>query len=87
MSERPALHRVLASLHEAALDDAHFPTCSALIDDACGTHGNILTFARGQSRDDVEIYLARLYYRANATTRWSAIISTPTTPGTNGSRA
>ena len=63
MSERPALHRVLASLHEAALDDAHFPTCSALIDDACGTHGNILTFARGQSRDAVEIYLARLYYR------------------------
>ena len=63
MSERPALHRVLASLHEAALDDAHFPTCSALIDDACGTQGNILTFALGQSRDDVEIYLARLYYR------------------------
>ncbi|MDE0149228.1 MAG: helix-turn-helix transcriptional regulator [Rhodospirillaceae bacterium] len=63
MSSRTAFDRILASLHNAVLDDTHWPTCSALIDEACRTKGNILTFARGQSPDDVEIYLAPLYYR------------------------
>ncbi len=62
MSNRSAFGRILASLHDAVLDDAHWPACSALIDEACRTKGNILSFARGQSPDDVEIYLARLYY-------------------------
>ncbi|MDE0059491.1 MAG: helix-turn-helix transcriptional regulator [Defluviicoccus sp.] len=63
MSKRPALQPILASLHDAVLDDARWPACSALIDEACRTRGNILTFARGQSPDETEIYLARLYYR------------------------
>lgn len=63
MSDRPALQPILASLHDAVLDDARWPACSALIDKACRTKGNILTFARGQSPEDVEIYLAPLYYR------------------------
>ena len=63
MSDRPALQPILQSLHDAVLDDARWPACSALIDEACRTKGNILTFARGQSPEDVEIYLAPLYYR------------------------
>ena len=63
MSRQDEFERLLASLHEAVLDDAHWPTVSALIDKACGTKGNILAFASGQSREDVEIYLAPLYYR------------------------
>ena len=63
MSRGDALYRVLSALHEAAFDDASWPEASALIDQACGIKGNMLTFARGQSRDNVEIYLAPLYYR------------------------
>ena len=63
MTNRTAFDRILASLHDVVLDDARWPACSALIDEACRTKGNILTFARGQSPDDVEIYLAPLYYR------------------------
>ena len=63
MSRGDVFDRVLASLHAAVLDDAHWPACSALIDDACRTRGNILSFARGQSQDEAEIYLARLYTR------------------------
>ena len=63
MSDRPALQPILASLHDAVLDDARWPACSALIDEACRTEGNILSLASGQSQDETEIYLARLYFR------------------------
>lgn len=63
MTNRTAFDRILASLHDAVLDDACWPACSALIDEACRTKGNMLTFASGQPPDDVEIYMARLYYR------------------------
>ena len=63
MSDRPAFDRILASLHDAVLDDAHWPACSALIDETCRTRGNMLTLASGQSQDEAEIYLARLYFR------------------------
>lgn len=63
MNDRPAFERILASLHDAALDDARWPACSALIDEACRTKGNILSLASGQSQDEAEIYLARLYFR------------------------
>ena len=63
MSWPDIYERLLASMHAAVLDDAHWPACSALIDEACQTKGNILTFACGQSQKDVEIYLAPLYYR------------------------
>ena len=45
MSQRDAFDRILASLHEAVLDDAHWLPTVALIDDACRTKGNMLTFA------------------------------------------
>ncbi len=63
MSGRPALQPILASLHDAVLDDARWPACSALIDEACRTEGNMLSLARGQTQDEAEIYLARLYFR------------------------
>ena len=55
--------RILASMHDAVLDDTRWPACSALIDEACRTKGNMLSFAHGQSQDEAEIYLARLYTR------------------------
>lgn len=55
--------RILATLHDAVLDDTLWPACSALIDEICRIKGNMLTFARGQSQDEAEIYLARLFLR------------------------
>ncbi|MCY4394868.1 MAG: LuxR C-terminal-related transcriptional regulator [Rhodospirillaceae bacterium] len=63
MSGQDMFDRILGGMHDAVLDDARWPACSALIDEACRTKGNMLAFAHGQSQDDVEIYLARLYYR------------------------
>ena len=40
MSEEDAFERILASLHEAALDPVRWPSTAALIDEALGTHGN-----------------------------------------------
>ena len=62
MSERDAFDRILASLHEAMFDDAHWLPTAALIDDACRTKGNMLTFAEGNTQEDVEIYYARFCF-------------------------
>ena len=35
MSDQDAFERILGSLHEAMLDDSHWPATSALIDEAC----------------------------------------------------
>ena len=58
MSQQDKLDRILASLHEAALGDAHWRATSALIDDACeivGSHLCILD--RGRMLFD------QMYYR------------------------
>ena len=62
MSKSDAFDRVLASLNDAALDDALWPSTAALIDEACGLTGNELTVGK-HSADDVRIYLARFCYR------------------------
>ena len=61
MSERSAFDRILASLHEAALDDARWPAASALIDDAFRAKGNSLVFGRGRTEEGVQIFSARFF--------------------------
>ncbi len=61
MSEQTVFDRILVSLHEAMLDDAHWPSTAALIDEACGATGNELVAAEGTG-DDVDILLAWFYY-------------------------
>ena len=63
MSEREAFERILASLHEAAMDDAKLPTASALIDDALGVHGNSMAVGDVHSGEDVQVYFARFFYQ------------------------
>ncbi|MDE2990969.1 MAG: LuxR C-terminal-related transcriptional regulator [Chloroflexota bacterium] len=63
MSERGAFDRILASMHEAMLDDAHWLPTFALIDDTCRTKGNMLTFAERSTQDDVEMLYARFCFR------------------------
>ena len=59
MSERDLFDRIVASLHEATIDDSHWPATSALIDQACGAKGNHLLFGDGSSRKDAQVFLAR----------------------------
>lgn len=61
MSERRAFDRILASLHEATLDDTHWPVASALIDDAFRAKGNSLVFGRGRTEEGVQIFSARFF--------------------------
>ena len=63
MSEREAFDRVLASLHEVALDPAHWSTATALIDDTLRTHGSSMVFGDGCSEEDIRIYFAWDFFR------------------------
>ena len=47
MSEAEAFERILASLHESALDPARWPGAAALIDETLGTHGSTLACGGG----------------------------------------
>ena len=58
MSEREAFDGVLASLHEAALDRRHWPSATALIDEALGTHGSSMVCGDGDSEEDIRIHFA-----------------------------
>ncbi len=62
MSDQDAFEHILASLYEAMLDDAYWPTTSALIDEACGMQGNALLVGAGPP-DDVRVLFVGLYYR------------------------
>ena len=78
MSEQNTFERILASLYEAMLDDAYWPTTSALIDEACGTTSNGLMvsegpkddiwaaalgfYSRGQRREDLEREYLEVYH-------------------------
>jgi len=62
MTPADAFDRVLASLHRATLDDAHWPAASALIDEAVGATGNALVVGEGTGHD-VRVYVARYLYR------------------------
>ena len=55
-SELNAFERIFASLHEAALDPARWPSASALIDEALGTHGSTLACGDGESEEDYRIH-------------------------------
>ena len=61
MNPLDALDRILASLHRAALDDAHWPATAALIDEACGIAGNVLVVGEG-SGDDARVYFAQYLF-------------------------
>ncbi len=63
MSQQDSLQRILASLHEAVLDDSHWPATSGLIDEACGTKSNFLVSGEGTSQKDGAVFFARACLR------------------------
>ncbi len=62
MSRLDTFDRILASLHQAMLDDVHWPSTSALIEAACGATGNALVVGEGVG-DDVCVFFAGYYRR------------------------
>ena len=63
MTPSDTLDRILLSMHDAMLDDAHWPATSRLIDEACGIGGNALVVGRGRSQADGDIFFSRFCYR------------------------
>ena len=62
MSDQDAFEHILASLHDAMLDDARWPAISGLIDEACGFKGNGLMVGEGP-KDDLRVLFVGLYSR------------------------
>ena len=62
MNPDDAFGRILEALHAAALDDGLWPAASALIEEAVGTRGNVLTVGE-RSGDEVRVHFNRLLYR------------------------
>ena len=63
MGQYDLFARILESLHEATLDDSHWPATSGLIDEACRVNGNMLVFGHGRCRKDTQIFLASFCFR------------------------
>ena len=64
MSRRDAFDRIVASLHDAMLDESHWPAAAARIEDACGigTSGTVLVVGDGDGAH-ARIWFARAYAR------------------------
>ena len=67
MSDQSAFYRILESLHDAMLDDAHWPAASALIDEFCGLTGNTLAVGEG-SKEDIRVSFLGYYCRGERRT-------------------
>ena len=63
MIKQEAFERILASMHEAALDNTRWSSASALIDDALGVHGNCLAFADLNSSRELQFLFVGIFFR------------------------
>ncbi len=63
MSERDVFDRIVAALYEGALDDAHWPAASALIDDGLRAKGNGLVFGARHPEEAARIFYAGFFRR------------------------
>ena len=63
MSEHEAFERIVATLHEVALDHARWSNAAAQIDEALRTHGSAMVFGDGDSAEDVRIHFSWTFFR------------------------
>ena len=66
MSGQGAFERVVGLLHEASLDEAHWPEAARQINDTARVTGNVLLSARGSSPDEAEVFFMRCNVRGEA---------------------
>ncbi|MDE0408216.1 MAG: helix-turn-helix transcriptional regulator [Alphaproteobacteria bacterium] len=65
MNPDDAFERILASLYEAAIDDALWPAATTLIEEAIGASGSILAVSEGFG-GDARVHFARYLYRGES---------------------
>ena len=70
MNQPTIFERIVKSLNEATLDDTRWPQASALIDQAFGAKGNVLTFGEGTFTGNVEIYFMKCFYQGEDRSAW-----------------
>ena len=63
MDKQKLFEQIVASLHEATLDETLWFPASALIDEALGSKGNHLVFSDRSWDEDIEILFMRFCYR------------------------
>ena len=63
MDRKDEFERIVAALNEAVFDDARWPETSALIDEAIGAKGGILTFGDASVPANAKMFFARTYCR------------------------
>ena len=63
MSERDAFDRILSAVHQATLDDLHWPRASRLIEEKLRASSSSLVFGAGNSEQGVRIFMARSFSR------------------------
>ena len=73
MSEHDLFGRVLASLHEATLDDVHWTATAALIDEAFGIKGHFLVLGQRSPDDNVQTFMARFSHRGQRRQDWESL--------------
>ena len=70
MSQHDLFNHVLTSLHDAMLDDAHWPATSALIDEACAVKGSLLMVGEEQYMEQCKVLLARFCVQGQRREDW-----------------
>lgn len=70
MNRHDVFERILDALNEAMVDDSRWPETSALIDEACGSRGSVLTFGDELPKDNIEIFFAKIYHRGEDRSDW-----------------
>ena len=70
VNRHDGFERILDALNEAMLDDALWPETSALIDEACGSRGSVLTFGDEFPQDNIQIFFAKIYHRGEDRSEW-----------------
>ena len=69
MNDQDAFERVVNALHAASLDDTLWLGASALIDEACGTKGTMVTFGE-ELPNHTEFFFARMGFRGVDRSDW-----------------
>ena len=72
MSTEDLFERALAALHRAALDDAHWLSAAALINEACATKGHAVFLGKGYSPRELEPFLFRVWAGQHRRDDWEA---------------
>ena len=64
------IQRTLVSLHEAALDDVHWPVAARLVIEASGTEGNAIVCGAGRFQAEADLFFVRLFFREQRSEDW-----------------